>query len=180
MERSVYLALGAREGRPREQMRSGLGHLVGSGLGLVCASSLWETEPVGIPGALPVLNCAIEIRTDLSPSSLLAACQRAEVAAGRRRVIGGQPEWRSLDVDILLDGPLVLDERDLVIPHPRFHLRRFNLAPLNEIAPSVVHPVLKMTVAEILRSCPDPAWARRIEAPDWAAPVAVERGRKVR
>src|SRR6266850_5298204 len=173
MERSVYLALGARDGNARGQMRDGLLHLSESGLRIAAASSLWETEPVGIPGTLAVLNSAIEILTDLPPRSVLAACQRAEEAAGRRRVSGRQPEWRSLDVDILLDGALVLHESDLAIPHPRCHLRRFNLEPLNEIAPSVLHPVLNLTVAEILRSCADPAWVRRIEPPTWAAAAAV-------
>jgi 2-amino-4-hydroxy-6-hydroxymethyldihydropteridine diphosphokinase len=177
MKRSVYLALGARDGDPLEQMRSGLAHLLDSGLDLASASSLWETEPVGIPGERPVLNSAVEMLTDLAPRSLLAACHHAEEAAGRRRFSERRPEWRSLDVDILLDGTLVLLESDLSIPHPRFHLRRFNLDPLNEIAPAVLHPVLELTVAELLRSCADRAWTRRLEVPDWAPARVVERGR---
>lgn len=165
MERSVYLALGAREGNPREQMRSGLDRLHGSGLRLREASSLWETEPVGLSGALPVLNSAVEIRTSLSPIEILAACRRAEEAAGRRR---GPSERRSLDVDILLDGPLVMGEEELTIPHPRFHLRRFNLEPLNEIAAGAVHPILGLNVAALLLACADPAWVRRVEPSSWA------------
>jgi 2-amino-4-hydroxy-6-hydroxymethyldihydropteridine diphosphokinase len=164
MERSVYLALGAREGDARVQMKAGVAWLGASGLRLSLASSLWETEPVGIPPGPPVLNAAISVATDLEPPEILAACHGAEAAAGRRRT---DPEWRSLDIDILLVGDLILNEPDLTIPHPRFHRRRFNLEPMNEIAPSATHPLLKLSIEELLRACPDASWARRIEPPTW-------------
>jgi len=175
MERIVYLALGGREGDPRTQMLAGLARLWTDGVKLSKASSLWETEPVGIPEGPPVLNAAVEVRTDLSAREILLACRRAEDASGRKRL---PPEWRSLDVDILLDGGLVLNDDDLVIPHPRFHERRFNLEPLAEIAPRVVHPRIGATISEILRGCADTAWARKLEPPSWA--LFVERLEAVR
>ena len=153
-------------------MLDGMRILEGSGVHPAGVSSLWETEPVGIPPGLPVLNAAIHAFTELSPPEVLVVCRQAEAAAGRRR---GEREWRSLDLDILLCGSLRLATEDLTLPHPRFHLRRFNLAPLEEIAPGVVHPVLLLTIRELLRRCADPAWAR-ISERDWAA--AVQRDRR--
>src|SRR2546425_10886596 len=115
MERIVYLAMGARDGEPRPQMIAGLAGLRRDGLSLSIASSLWETEPVAIAGETPVLNAAVAMLTRLAPAAILAACRRVEAASGRRR---SSPEWRSLDVDILLDGGVILEGEELTIPHP--------------------------------------------------------------
>lgn len=164
MPHTVHLALGARDGEPRAQLRHCVARLTQSGIRPLTISSLWETEPVGIPAGAPVLNAALGAQTQLAPRDLLAALVRMEDEAGRRR---GDPEWRSLDLDILLVEDLVLSEPDLIVPHPRFHARRFNLEPLCEIAPEARHPVLGMTIRELLESCEDRSWARLAE-PHWA------------
>ncbi|MBI3451105.1 MAG: 2-amino-4-hydroxy-6-hydroxymethyldihydropteridine diphosphokinase [Acidobacteria bacterium] len=178
MRATVYLALGARDGHPRRQLLEGIAYLRESGILIRRASGLWETEPVGIGGEAPVLNAALEAETALAPHDLMAACRSAEDRTGRRR---GTPAWRSLDVDILLMGDLVMDDAELTIPHPRFHRRRFNLEPLCEIAPGHLHPILGATIADLLRACDDAAWARRLEPPSWltdpGAPVASPRDR---
>ena len=175
MMRNVYLALGAREGAPETQIREGVARLWGSGLRPVAASGLWETEPIGLRPGRPVLNAALHAVTPLGPHETLEACFRAEEAAGRRR---DPPEWRSLDVDILLFDDLILTTPDLTLPHPRFHLRRFNLAPLAEIAADLRHPILGSTIGELLRGCEDSAWARVLD-PQWGASL-VERVRTIR
>jgi 2-amino-4-hydroxy-6-hydroxymethyldihydropteridine diphosphokinase len=175
MNLTVHLALGARDGDPRSQMTHGLRLLRSSGLLPVALSSLWETEPVGLPPGPPVLNAAATAMTSLDPGSVLAACLSSEDACGRRR---GAPEWRSLDLDILLMEDTVLSGPDLTIPHPRFHLRRFNLEPLCEIAPEARHPLLSRTVRELLRECGDRAAARLLER-DWA-PGFIERAGALR
>lgn len=175
VERSVYLAFGARDGDPETQLEQGILRLRRSGVRPAAISSLWETEPVGIPGPNPVLNAALQAKTRLSPRALLDLCRSVEDQAGRRRTA---PERRTLDVDILLYDDLVLDEPDLTIPHPRFASRRFNLAPLAEIAPDRIHPVLRRTVRELLDGCEDPSWVR-VKAAEWGERF-VERTDRIR
>jgi len=102
-------------------------------------SPLYETEPVGgPPGQGPFLNLVAELHTTLTPRQLLELCQRLEKDAQRVREVRFGP--RSLDVDVLLVDDLVVDEPDLVVPHPRMWERRFVLAPLADLAPDLVPP----------------------------------------
>lgn len=96
------------------------------------------------------LNAVAEIATSLSPRQLLDHLRDIEVALGRPP--GHEPRSaRTMDLDILLYGDMVMVEPDLVIPHPRMVHRRFVLAPLVAIAPATRHPVLGITVEELLR-----------------------------
>ncbi|MDD8026440.1 MAG: 2-amino-4-hydroxy-6-hydroxymethyldihydropteridine diphosphokinase [Acidobacteriota bacterium] len=123
------------------------------GARIVRESSVWRTEPVGWRDQPWFLNGAAEVETDLTPWQLLRLAKSIEAALGRRP--GPRNAPRPLDIDILLMEETVLRTALLEIPHPRFHERRFVLTPLAEIAPRVIHPVLKATVRELLRRCPD-------------------------
>ncbi len=93
------------------------------------------------------------MQTKLSADDLLKAIQSIELNLGRQREL----KWgqRTLDIDILFYNNEVLDRNDLKIPHPFLQERRFALVPLNDIAPNLMHPVLKQSVATLLVYCPD-------------------------
>jgi 2-amino-4-hydroxy-6-hydroxymethyldihydropteridine diphosphokinase len=104
---------------------------------VVAVSRFYETDPVGGPeGQPPYLNAVVELDTEMSPGDLLDWCRRLEAAAGRVRTERWGP--RTLDVDVLLVGDLVIDEPDLQVPHPRMWERSFVLIPLAELAPELV------------------------------------------
>ena len=131
----AFLGLGSNLGNRRRHLREAVAGLPD----VVAVSSVYETEPVGGPeGQGPYLNLVVELDTDLTPRQLLEVAGRLEEAAGRVRA----ERWgaRTLDVDVLLVGELVVDEPDLVIPHPRMWERRFVVAPLGELSPELVPP----------------------------------------
>ena len=104
---------------------------------VVAVSPVYETDPVGGPeGQDPYLNLVVELSTTASPRQLLELAGRLEREAGRVRGERGGP--RTLDVDVLVVGDLVVDEPDLVVPHPRMFERAFVLVPLADLAPELV------------------------------------------
>jgi len=110
---------------------------------LVAVSPVYETEPVGgPPGQDRYLNLVAELETGLTPRELLQVAHRLEDEAGRVRTVRHGP--RTLDVDVLLVGDLVVDEPDLVVPHPRMWERRFVVAPLADLAPDLVSPSVRI------------------------------------
>lgn len=116
---------------------------------LVASSSLHETAPVGGVPQGPYINAAALLETSLSPRELLKEMLRIEREAGRDRV--KEQRWgpRTLDLDLILFGDRIINEPDLKVPHPLMHERMFVLEPLAEIAPRLLHPVLKRTVIEL-------------------------------
>jgi 2-amino-4-hydroxy-6-hydroxymethyldihydropteridine diphosphokinase len=129
----AFLGLGSNLGDRRQYLRDGVAGLPD----VVAVSPVYETDPVGGPeGQDPYLNLVVELETEKSPRELLGAAQAAEAAALRVR----RERWgpRTLDVDVLLVGDLVVDEPDLVVPHPRLWQRAFVLVPLADLAPDLV------------------------------------------
>jgi 2-amino-4-hydroxy-6-hydroxymethyldihydropteridine diphosphokinase len=117
------------------------------------ASSRHETTPVDVVGVQPLfLNMAVVGETSLAPLDLLGVLQRVEQERGRTRPFPNAP--RTLDLDLVLYGELIVDLPALRVPHPRFRDRRFVLAPLAEIAPDLRDPITGLTVDELLRKVP--------------------------
>jgi 2-amino-4-hydroxy-6-hydroxymethyldihydropteridine diphosphokinase len=130
---------------------------------LVGVSPLYETEPVSDhaqPGEGWFLNGVVQVRTDVTPKSLIMVCREIERSLGRDEDDRKGP--RTLDLDILFYGQRVIDEPDLEIPHPRLHQRRFVLAPMADLDPEWEHPVLHQTIGALLSRLVDHAVVRRV------------------
>jgi 2-amino-4-hydroxy-6-hydroxymethyldihydropteridine diphosphokinase len=151
MANIVYLSLGSNVGDREAQLREALARLGAAGR-VVALSSFYETEPVEFTPQPWFLNCAVAFETGKTPQELMAAILQIEEEMGRRRVQKKGP--RSIDIDILLFEKLIVNSTELTIPHPAMHQRRFVLEPLAEIAPEVLHPVLKKTIRELRDALP--------------------------
>jgi 2-amino-4-hydroxy-6-hydroxymethyldihydropteridine diphosphokinase len=149
----VAIALGSNLGDRRAHLDFGVARLR-SLLRHVAVSRYHDTVPVGITGPQPLyLNAAATGETTLSARDLLDALLAIEAARGRERPYPNAP--RTLDLDLILHGDVVVDDPGLIVPHPRFRERRFVLEPLAEIEPEMVDPVTGKTVAELLRAVQD-------------------------
>lgn len=144
----VFLGLGSNLGNREKNIKEARKRLQESGIARETkVSSIYETEPEGVKEQPFFLNGILEVETSLSPRNLLDALQALERQLGRKK---GQ-KWgaRIIDLDILLYGNLVMKEKDLEIPHPLLAERSFVLTPLAEIAPEIVHPILKKTISDL-------------------------------
>lgn len=117
-------------------------------MSLIKMSSVFETEPMYYEDQGRFLNCVVVVKTGLEPMALLKRLQAFELELGRRRDVRYGP--RVIDLDILSHGDAVVSEPGLEIPHPKIAERRFVLAPLDEIAPEWVHPVLRKRASQLL------------------------------
>jgi 2-amino-4-hydroxy-6-hydroxymethyldihydropteridine diphosphokinase len=159
MAHLVYLSLGSNVGDREAQLQEGA-KLAAVGR-VVAESSFYETEPVEFTQQPWFLNCVLALETSKTPQELIAVILRIEVEMGRRRVQKKGP--RTIDIDILLFDDTIVDSEELTIPHPTMHERRFVLEPLAEIAPELLHPVLKKTIRELLDSLPPGQVVKRLK-----------------
>jgi len=135
----AVLALGANLGDRESTLRSATAALANQpGIEVRAASGAWQTAPVGGPRQPDYLNAVLLVRTRLSPRGLLAACHRVEAGLGRERGVRWGP--RTLDVDVITYGDLVVRAPDVELPHPRAAGRAFVLAPWNQADPQAVLP----------------------------------------
>ena len=183
---AVYIGLGSNIGDREANLREAITRIEKLGLAVVWESSIYETEPVGLADQPWFLNQVIETKiidsltskrgpvlddpeaiATVRAEALLSELLKIEHEMGRARTIANGP--RAIDIDLLLFGDKIIalskdDEEwpfiDLTVPHPRMHLRRFVLEPLCEIAPELVHPVLKKTCHEMLASLDDDSGVR--------------------
>ncbi len=127
----------------------------------VLKSSFYVTESWGKAGEPDYINMVLVLETDFSARMLLQKCLAIEQKAGRVRL--DKYGSRTLDIDIIDYNGEVITEDDLEIPHPRMHLRKFVLLPLEEIWPDFIHPILNISVLQMLDKIDDKLFVKKID-----------------
>ena len=148
-----YIGIGSNLGQPDFEVRRAISYLPTQGIRIIHCSSLYQTEPLDTTENDWFINAVALVTFHGNPLDLLHMCLEMETSRGRNRKFKNAP--RALDLDILLIGDLVQSDKDLTIPHPRMHERRFVLEPMVQIAPNVTHPVLGETMQILLERCLD-------------------------
>lgn len=116
-------------------------------------SDFFRTEPVGVEDQNWYVNCVISLQPDISVQQLLKNLLAIEAGLGRERKQKWNP--RTIDLDIILFGQDLINEKNLTVPHPLMHERRFVLVPMVQLAPDLIHPVLKKSMIELLDALPE-------------------------
>jgi 2-amino-4-hydroxy-6-hydroxymethyldihydropteridine diphosphokinase len=173
----AYIGLGSNLGDRAGNLLLAVRCMIEASFSVEALSCIYETEPVGIESDINFLNMAAEVHVhDITATQMMARLLRIEYLLGRGDKSVKKP--RTVDLDILFFGDLKMETEFLTLAHPRLHLRRFVLEPLNDIAPQFVHPQLGVTIAELLRDCEDTSFVRRwdpnAEVPDVHSSACVE------
>jgi 2-amino-4-hydroxy-6-hydroxymethyldihydropteridine diphosphokinase len=152
---SAYIGLGSNLGDRAGNLLLGIRGMLNAGLEVTRLSQIYETEPVETFAQPSFLNMVVELQGNTlpPPEEVMARLLQVEHSLGRTRDMAKGP--RIIDLDFLLYGNETIESQFLTLPHPRFHRRRFVLAPLAELAPHLIHPTLNKTIAELLEALDD-------------------------
>lgn len=147
------MLLGTNIGNRNKNLERAREMLVSNMITIRKESNIYETAAWGKEDQESFLNQVIEVETGKSPQRMLFIANMIEKEMGRERF----EKWgsRLIDIDILYFNDITFETEDLKIPHPEIQNRRFTLAPMAEIAPDFIHPVLGKTQTELLEVCED-------------------------
>jgi len=157
MDGGIYLLLGSNMDDRKSNLEEAKMQLGG----VIASSSIYITAAWGNEKQPDFYNQVIKIDSRLSPQALLEDILKVEKNIGRVRLEKWGP--RIIDIDILFYKADIINTSTLTIPHPEIQNRRFALTPLAELAPSLVHPVLKKTIVQLLEECKDPLPVKRLQ-----------------
>jgi 2-amino-4-hydroxy-6-hydroxymethyldihydropteridine diphosphokinase len=157
----VGIGLGSNLGDKAQLLRNALQMIVSKHFGCIRVSQVVETEAWGFTSGNTFYNLVLVAETSLNPDALLDELLSIEHALGRSRKGAGYSD-RTIDLDILFYGTKSTRNDKLVIPHPRLHMRRFVLEPLQEILPFWIHPESGKNVSELLDACIDSPLLRKV------------------
>ena len=149
---TAFIGLGSNLGDRAGNLLLGVRGLMEASFVVHKLSGIYETEPVGLDTDKAFLNLVAEVRVNnISPSQMMARLLRIEYLLGRGDKAVKRP--RTADLDVLFFGDTRVESEFVTVPHPRAHLRRFVLVPMNEICPDYVHPIFQKTMAQLLADC---------------------------
>ena len=150
---STYLLLGSNMGNSTELLSNAIEEIENKIGPLLLQSNLYATAAWGNTSQPDFLNQVIKLTTNLQAAETLAIILSIEKNMGRIRTVKNAP--RIIDIDILFFNNEIINQSNLIVPHPEIQNRRFVLTPLYEIAPQMIHPVLNKTIEQLLSQCPD-------------------------
>lgn len=152
----ILIALGANLpssfGEPEQTLKRAVADIQARGVRVIKQSSIWKTAPVPVSDQPWYRNAVIRVETNLQALELLQLLHSIEESFGRIRTVKNAP--RVLDLDLIAYNSEIIDEDGVYIPHPRMHNRSFVLRPLQEVAPSWKHPVLKRSIDDLIQALP--------------------------
>ncbi len=151
----AYLCLGGNIGNRKLILANAIIKIKETIGSVISTSGIYETEAWGVKNQQAYLNMCIEVHTPLKSDELIKTLLQIELILGRERNMHLQYSPRTIDLDILFYNNECITSEDLIVPHPRLHLRKFVLTPLHDIAPHYKHPIFKNSIAQLLADCDD-------------------------
>jgi len=153
---TVHVNIGSNLGNSRSQIELAVAWISFLATGELRRSSFIESEPWGFSSPNKFLNLGIEFESTTPPEALLGYLLELQnsISAAPHRTHNGTYADRLIDIDLIYYGNLTINTPALVLPHPRLHMREFVLTPINELSPGWLHPVLKLTPAQMLAQLP--------------------------
>ncbi|MEM8965417.1 MAG: 2-amino-4-hydroxy-6-hydroxymethyldihydropteridine diphosphokinase [Bacteroidota bacterium] len=151
--KGIYLLLGSNLEDRDENLQQARENIVQQVGGIICTSGIYETEAWGVLDQPLFYNQVVQIDTALGHEALLHVLQGIEQKIGKVKV--GKWRERLIDIDLLYYGNRIVRTPTLTVPHPEIQNRRFTLAPLVELIPDELHPVLFQSHQKLLATTPD-------------------------
>lgn len=151
---TAFLLIGGNLGDRQKNLKQATAAIAQQCGYILKTSAIYETAAWGLQMQPAFLNQAIELQTFSKPHILLQRLLNIEKSLGRVR--DGKYGPRLIDIDMLLYANDVINEVDLIIPHPELQNRRFALTCLADIAPDVIHPLFQKSISQLLQECTDP------------------------
>jgi 2-amino-4-hydroxy-6-hydroxymethyldihydropteridine diphosphokinase len=152
---SVIILLGGNEGDIKATFQQCIAKIRTSGFSIEKQSYIYQSKAWGYESENLYYNQALVLKTNHNPQLVLDLLLETEKSLGRTRNNDRLYSDRPIDIDIMFFDEQTIQTEKLSVPHPRLHLRKFCLVPLNELIPDLQHPVLRKTISELLHLCPD-------------------------